>query len=112
MAQAMITPQKKESMITPQTDEQSAEIKEDPAEDTGVPAYFKTRSAVLTTNEVVFIMNNPNIERTTNQMPFQPQGGEVYVFIANGICTQEDWRTDGYSWVNQGTNKSIQKTVI
>ena len=94
MAQAMLTPKKNE--------EESAIINVED-ENPETPVYYKNRSTVLTTNEVNFILKNPNMERITHQMAFQPQGGEVYVFIPNGICTQEDWRTDGYSWINQGT---------
>ena len=48
----------------------------------------------------------------SSTIPFRPKSGEVYLFKPNGYINRNDWRADGYPWVNTGVRAQPKKNPV
>ena len=65
----------------------------------------------LTCCDVLLIMNNICEDKVSAVPAYQPKGGEIFVykFLESNA---EDWRADGYGWINLGSNIFPRKEPV
>ena len=67
---------------------------------------------MLTTKQVLTIFESVNTENIITVPPTAPKAGEVYLFKAFSDSTENDWKCDGYRWVNCSNKKFPKKDPL
>ena len=48
-------------------------------------------------------------EKTSSSVPFRPHAGELYLFTPSAPIHKDDWRADGFNWINAGVRSQPKR---
>ena len=67
---------------------------------------YMNKSEELSPLDIIGILSDIDASKIAEQIDFKPKGGSVYLYaLKNGKKNDDDWRCDGYSFVQNGSKK-------
>ena len=79
---------------------------EDGLEEDFTAVIYTTCDVKLKHSEAAEMLDNPDSNKLSTFLPYQPKGGSMFLFSARQQSqNKDDWRADGYTWRTYGKSK-------